>query len=156
MRHPPILWPLLFLLVFLALGGLYGGMAMLTDTTGASLQLIEVLPLLPVSNFALPGLFLFIVMGLTPLVLIYGLLARPQWKWTDKILGWSGHHWAWTGTLGLGVTLIIWLMVQAMLIGFKWPIQYITAADGVLIVLLALAPGVRRFYSLQAGYFVRN
>jgi hypothetical protein len=148
MRRPLCLWPLLLALLFLTLGGLYGGIAMLTDPTGGSLQLTEVLPLLPVSDFTLPGLFLFIVMGLTPLVLSYGLLLRPHWAWAESLLRWSKHHWAWTGTLGLGVILGIWLAVQALLIGFQWPIQYITAADGVLIVLLAWVPGLRRFYSL--------
>jgi hypothetical protein len=121
---------------------------MLTDPTGGSLQLTEVLPLLPVSDFVLPGLFLFVVMGLTPLVLSYGLLARPRWAWAEGLFRWSKHHWAWTGTLGLGVTLGVWLAVQALLIGFQWPIQYITAADGALVIILAWMPGVRRFYSL--------
>jgi pimeloyl-ACP methyl ester carboxylesterase len=40
----------------------------------------------------------------------------------ETLSGWSRHHWAWTGTLGLGVTLGIWLLVQGLLIGFKWPI----------------------------------
>ena len=154
MQRPLTLWALLFLLMFLALGGLYGGVAMLTDPTGGSLQLTEMLPLLPVSSYALPGLFLLFVMGLAPLVLSYGLLVRPQWAWVDALSRRSGHHWAWTGTLGLGATLLIWLAVQALLIGFEWPIQYITAIDGCLIVLLALMPGVRGFYSLKAGRFV--
>ncbi len=34
MQHPFTLWPLLFCLLFLALGGLYGGIAMLIDPTG--------------------------------------------------------------------------------------------------------------------------
>ena len=147
MQRPLTLWPLLFLLLFLGLGGLYGGLAMLTDPTGGSLELTGVLPLLPVPDYTLPGLFLFIVMGLTPLVLAYGLLARPNWSWAETLSRWSRRHWAWTGTLGLCVTLAVWLVIQAWLIGFKWPIQYITAANGLLIVLLALVPGVRQFYA---------
>ncbi len=149
MQRPLILWLLLFLLAFLAVGGLYGGIAMLTDPAGGSLGLTDVLPLLPVSDFILPGLFLLAVMGLAPLLLTYGLLARPTWSWAEALSRWSGHHWAWTGTLGLGLTLAIWLIVQGLLIGFKWPIQYITAADGFLIILLVLVPGVKRFYARQ-------
>ena len=147
MQRPLTLWPLLFLLLFLGLGGLYGGIAMLSDATGGSLQLTEVLPLLPVPDYTLPGLFLLIVMGLAPLVLVHGLLTRPNWLWAETLSRWSGHHWAWTGTLGLGVTLAIWLVVQGLLIGFRWPIQYITAVNGLLIVLLVLVAGVRRFYA---------
>ncbi len=147
MKRPPALWPLLFLLVFLAVGGLYGGIAMLTDPAGGSLGLTDVLPLLPVSNYVLPGVFLLIVMGLAPLALSYGLLVRPGWNWARTLSRWSRHHWAWTGTLGLGVTLAMWLMVQGLLIGFRWPIQYITAADGFLSVLLVLLPSMRKFYA---------
>ena len=147
MQRPLAVWPLVLLLLFLMTGGLYGGFAMLTDPTGSSLQLTEVLPLLPVPDYTLPGLFLIIVMGLAPLVLTYGLLARPNWNGVNKSSRWSGYHWAWTGTLGLGMTLAIWLIVQGLLIGFSSPIQYITAVDGFLIVLLLLVPGMRRFYA---------
>lgn len=146
MRRPFALWLLLFCLLFLGLGGLYGGIAMLTDPTGGSLQLTEVLPLLPISDFILPGVFLLFVMGLGPLFLTFALLARPEWKWTQSLSGWSRYHWAWTGTIGLGVILAIWLIVEGVLIGFEWAIQYITAVDGFLIILLVLLPGVRKYY----------
>ena len=86
-------------------------------------------------------------MGLAPVVLAYGLLARPNWSWARTLSGWSRHHWAWAGTLGLGLTLAIWLTVQGLLIGFNSAIQYITAANGFLIILLALTPAVKRFYA---------
>ena len=151
MRRPLTLWPLVFLLLFLGLGGLYGGIAMLTDPTGGSLDLTDVLPLLPVDDYILPGLFLLIAMGLAPLFLAYGLVARPDWTWARPLSRWSGHHWAWTGTLGLAATLAIWLIVEGVLIGFRWAIQYITAVDGFGIVLFALMPGMRRFYAVPAG-----
>jgi len=148
MKHPFMLWPLILFILFLGLGGLYGGIAMLINpNTGGPLQLTEILPLLPVSDFILPDLFLLFVMGLAPLLLIYGLIVHPNWKWTKVLSHWSGHHWAWTGTLVLGIILAIWLFVQGLLIGFKWPIQYITAIDGFLIILIMLLPGVRRFYA---------
>ncbi|MHC4582450.1 MAG: hypothetical protein ACYS14_13425 [Planctomycetota bacterium] len=147
MQRPLALWPLLLLLLLLGTGGLYGGIAMLIDPTGGLLQLTEVLPLLPVSDYILPGLFLLVAMGLTPIALTYGLLTRPNWSWAQALSIWSRHHWAWTGTLMLGVTLATWLIVQGLLIGFNWPIQYITAANGLLIMLLALTPAVRRFYA---------
>jgi hypothetical protein len=142
-----MLWLLVLLLLFLALGGLYGGIAMLTDPTGRLLQMDEILPLLPVPDYNLPGLFLFFVMGLGPLFLIYGLLARPSWAWAEALSRWSGYYWAWAGTLALGVLLAVWLVVQGLLIGFKWPIQYITAVNGLLIIVLAVAPSVRNLYA---------
>ncbi len=146
MGRPIVLWLLVVFLVFLAVGGLYGGVAMLVDPSGAALQMTEVLPLLPVPDYTLPGLFLLVVMGAAPLLLAYGLLARPNWAWAEPLSRVARHHWAWTGALALGLVLGAWLAVQGLLIGFRWPIQYVTAANGVAIVALALVPAVRRWY----------
>lgn len=50
MKRPYTLYLLLFFLLFLAFGGLYGGIAMLLDPGGALLAMGDLLPLLPVSN----------------------------------------------------------------------------------------------------------
>jgi hypothetical protein len=146
MKRPFAVWPLAGALIFLALGGLYGGLAMLADPSGALLQMDNVLPLLHVPNYILPGLFLVFVMGLGPLVMTYGLLAIPHWSRVDRFMRWSGYHWSWTGSMSIGVVLVIWLCVQYFLIGFRWPIQYVTATNGLLIILFSLIPGVRKFY----------
>ncbi|MEW6027967.1 MAG: hypothetical protein ACOYZ8_15410 [Chloroflexota bacterium] len=146
MRKPIALWLLVALLIFLAVGGLYGGILMLTDPSGKSLQMDSVLPQLLVPNYVLPGLFLLFVMGLTPLFLTFSLLARPNWPRLQSLS--PRRYWAWTATLALGVLLILWLTLQAFLIGFQWPIQYVTAANGLLIVLLALIPQVKKHFEI--------
>jgi len=146
MKRPATLWILVFWLLFLALGGLYGGIAMLLDPSGGSLQMTEVLLLLPVPNYVLPGLFLLGIMGMFPLFLVYGLLVRPNWLWTEFILSRTQYHWAWIGTVSLSIVLAIWLIVQGLLIGFQWPIQYVTAINGLLILLFAFLPSIRKFY----------
>lgn len=149
MKRPFTLWILVFWLLFLALGGLYGGIAMLLDPSGSSLQMTDVLSLLPVSNYILPGLFLLFVMGLAPLFLVYVLFAQPDWPWVASLFRQSKTHWAWAGTIALGVVLVVWLAVQGLLIGFKWPIQYITALNGFMILLFALSPSVRKFCAIH-------
>jgi len=141
-RRPFTLYLLLFFLLFLAFGGLYGGVAMLTDPGGSSLAMDSLLPLLPVASFILPGLFLLLVMGLAPLLLSYGLFIQPA-----RTVTVNGRYWAWTGTVGLALVLAVWLVVQGMLIGFQWPIQYVTAVNGLLILLLAFTPGVKNHYA---------
>jgi hypothetical protein len=64
MKRPLPLWILLLWLVFLAFGGLYGGIAMLIDPSGDAMGVDVLLPLLPVPDFILPGLFLIFGMGL--------------------------------------------------------------------------------------------
>jgi len=146
MKRPLLLWILILWLVFLAFGGLYGGIAMLLDPSGASMGVDVLLPLLPISDFILPGLFLLFGMGLTPLVLTFGLLARPNWPWAHALTRWSDHHWAWTGTLALGILLLLWLAVQAMLIGFTTGIQYVMVVNGLALLGFAALPSVKKLY----------
>jgi hypothetical protein len=141
-----MLWPLVFFLLFLALGGFAGAIPLLMDPSGELLGMAEVLPLLPVPNFILPGLFLLVVMGLFPLLLAYALVARPDWARFSSLLRWSKHYWAWTATLVLVVIIALWLIYEGLLIGF-FPITYVTAVLGLLILLFALMPGVRKFYA---------
>ncbi len=92
---------------FLVFGGLFGGLAMVRDPSGASLGMDVVLPRLPVPSFVLPGVFLVTVMGL--------------------VLG-------------------VWLAVQGWMIGFAWPIRFVTAGNAAAIVGLALLPVMRRTF----------
>lgn len=147
MRRPFMVWPLILVLLFLALGGFSGGVPMLADpTNGGYLQFAELLPLLPVSNLVLPGLFLFTVMGFFPLFLAYALIARPDWDWVGKLFQWSKHYWAWTATIFLVGIIAMWLAYEGWLVGW-WPITYATAVIGVLILLFAMLPDVRKFYA---------
>ncbi len=149
MKRPLPLWILVLWLVFLAFGGLYGGITMLLDPSGALLGTEEILPLLPVPDFVLPGLFLLFVMGIAPLALVFGLLARPNWPWAGVLTRWSGHYWAWTGTLALGVILLLWLTLQAVMIGFNTGIQYVMVVNALALLGSALWPSVKRMYRLQ-------
>ena len=105
----------------------------------------KLLPLLPVPNLILPGLFLNIYMGLIPLLLVYGLLAKPNWF--DFLFKWSGHHWAWTGSVIFSIGVGLWLAYEGLLVGW-WPITTITAIQGGVILLLTLMPSLRRFYKI--------
>jgi hypothetical protein len=145
-KRPVSLWILIFWLLFLAIGGFYGGITMLMDPSGGILQMTDILPFLPVSDFILPGIFLLLGMGLVPLFLIYGLLARPSWSRLESLSARAKHDWAWMGTILLVVILAIWLAIEGALIGFQWAIQYVTAAIGLFILLFTLLPPVRKFY----------
>ncbi len=149
MKRPIALWILAFWLFFLAFGGLYGGIAMLLDPSGSILQMTMLLPRLHIQNYILPGLFLLAFMGLLPLFLIYALLVRPSWPWAQVLFLPLKYHGAWIGTLALGVLLAIWLALQAIMIGFKTPIQFVIAFTEVFILIFALLPPVRKYYLIS-------
>ena len=151
MKRPFTLWILIFWLVFLGLGGLYGGIAMLLDPSGGLMQMQSVLPYLLVPDYTLPGLFLLFVMGLFPLFLAFALVVRPNWSQLETRLPRFKHYWAWVATIALGLVLAGWLVVQGILMGFSWPIQYVTALNGLLILVFAFVPPVERFYRSHAA-----
>lgn len=80
------------------------------------------MPQLLIPDYTLPGLFLLVIMGLTPLGLIHGL-----WR-GNRAPHVYGYPWVWIGTLALCAMLAVWLLAQAALTGFQRPIQYITAS----------------------------
>ena len=145
MKRPFTIWVLVFWLVFLAFGGFYGGITMLLDPSGKKIGMDEVLPLLPVNDYTIVGVFLVVVMGLIPLFLDFGTIARPDWKWARIFSFGSSKHWAWVGALVLGIGLGVWLIIQGLMIGFRWPIQYVTAANALFILIFTLSPPVQKY-----------
>jgi len=148
MKRPFSLWLLIFFLVFLALGGFVGAYSFLTDPTGASLGMDKELALLPVPNYILPGLFLLLMMTITPLFLTVGLFAQPNIPFLQTLLRFSPFYWSWTGTVILGIGLMLWLIFEAYFIGFFAPIQYVTAINGLLILLLPFIPAIKKYYKV--------
>jgi len=145
-KRPVMVWPLVIVLVLLSMGGFSGAIPMLADpVSGGYLQFEELLPLLPVPNLILPGLFLLFVMGLFPLLLAYSLVARPNWGWMDKAFSWSKHYWAWAACLVLVAIIAIWLVYEGSLVGW-FPITYLTGLLGGLILLIAILPSVRKYF----------
>ena len=143
-RRPVSVWLLSVVLAILSLGGLSGAWMFFAHPDGRGIGMEETLAELPVSSFVLPGAFLLLVMCLVPALLVVGLLARPDWRWLDRVSRATGMHWSWVGTVALGIVIVIWLGVEALYIGFSAAQQYFTAALGLLIVVFALVPSTRR------------
>ena len=146
MKRPISLWILVFFMLFLAVGGAVGAYHFISDPSGTSIGMAKELKLLPVPNYTLPGFFLLLVMTLTPLFLTFGLIAKPGISLLNNLFRFTPYHWSWTGTVSLGIVLILWLLVEAWFIGVTAPIQYVTALNGVLILALPFLPTIKKFY----------
>jgi hypothetical protein len=102
-RRPATVWLEVALLAILSIGGFVGGVAFVTDPTGASLGAqLAWLEKTPVSDFLLPGLFLLIVYAIGSVVLIGGLVWRPAPGVLGRVDATLHHHWAWVGTIAMG------------------------------------------------------
>jgi FtsH-binding integral membrane protein len=123
------------LIVFQGLSGLLGGVGLVFDPTGESLQIpVSWLENSPFDDYLIPGLILLIVLSFFPLVVFYGLLKKWSWSLLAAFM--------------VGAALIIWIGVQILIIGYhpQPPLQLIYGLLGLSILVLALLPSVRRFY----------
>jgi hypothetical protein len=139
---------LIFLMFFLSVGALYGGIMLTSDPSGNSLQFPEgTLANSPFLDFRIPGVFLFVSLGIVPLLLIYPLIFRPVWHWANLLNIYRDRYWAWTYSLFVGIILIIWIDIQIYLLGGGTLIQFFYALIGISIVITALIPSNMDFYS---------
>lgn len=133
-RHsrPGGLLVLLSALSIQGLSGLVGGLGLVLDPTGASIGLpVEWLAGSPFTDFLVPGLVLFTVLGIAPLAAAHG--------------AWKRRTWSWAACLAVGVALLVWLAVEVAVIGYQSqpPLQLVYGLVGGAIVVTALLPSVR-------------
>jgi len=136
-RRPALSWVLFGLLVLQALGGIAGGAALAVKPSGDLLKMpLSYIEDSPFHDYRIPGLLLFLVLGVFPLAVAIGLLQR--------------RPWAWFGAFAVGCGLIIFELVEYGVIGYNVQ-QPVWGSIGALIALVSLAPSVQRDCDLRWG-----
>lgn len=108
---------LLVLLAFLGLGALGGGGVLIISPSGKLLGMpLSMLEKSPFDNFFLPGLILFLVIGLVPCALIIALLKMPKSKFANFF---RDMRWPWTYTIYVSFALIIWIQMEWCFLGAR-------------------------------------
>ena len=102
----------------------------------------------PFATFLLPGILLFIFVGIYPLAVAYSLFARPAWSWPNLINPFKTMYWAWAASLAAGVTVIIWICAQMVMLGAVAFAHVLYLGWGIAIILLTLDSTVRRWYAV--------
>ena len=113
--------------VLLSVGALGGGLVLMVAPRGEIMPLpLSALTGSPFDTYFLPGLILFSVLGLGPLV-----AAR---------MAWLRHPLAPEAAFVVGIALVIWVAVEVAIIGYsnEPPLQAIYLAVGVAILLSAI------------------
>jgi len=113
--------------VLLSIGALGGGLVLMIAPRGEIMPLpLSALAGSPFDTYLVPGLILFGVLGLGPLV-----AAR---------LAWLRHPLAPTAAFVVGVGLLVWVAVEVAIIGYSSepPLQATYGILGVAIVLVAV------------------
>lgn len=100
----------------------------------------------PFNNFLLPGIILFFLLGVIPLLTLYGLIKKTNWSLTEKLNLYKEQHWSWMFSIYTSVMLSIWLHIEAMFIGYDF-LQTVYGLLSVSILVSALLPAVKKYYT---------
>lgn len=149
-NHKPFLvFILLFLLLLTGLPALWGGLALMADPSGNTLELSSVVLQGTIFNdFLIPGIILFLFVGIFSSFVFFSMLHQPEWKWANFLNIYKEQNWTWTYCLYLGVILTIWIDVQILMIGYVMQIQMIYAFIGISIIVFSLMPSVKNYYQV--------
>jgi hypothetical protein len=138
-KRPGTVTALLVLLAVQAAGAIGGGIGLVQDpddNIGLPVSLLEGTPF---NDYLIPGLILLIVVGLFPLVVLYGLARRRKWGW-----------WL---AVAAGAGLVIWIITEAALLGYLpgsgIGLQIAFGLVGVAVLVLTLAAPTRWFYRIH-------
>ena len=120
----------------LSVGALAGGAALMIGPRGQIIPLaVSALQGSPFDTYFVPGMILFGVIGIGPL-LAAGLV-------------WLRHRWAPLATILVGIVLLIWLAVEIAIIGYSDnpPLQPVYLLLGATITVVGLIWQARQGYS---------
>lgn len=144
--RPIAVWILIVLLFFLGIGGIISGALLFAAPDGHLVGFSNtILEGSPFTNYLIPGIILFLFVGIFQIFVDYSLLTHPGWRWPDKINPNKGYHWAWAASWASGVILLVWITVETVLLGYISLLQPIIAVWGIILIILTLLPGVRRY-----------
>jgi hypothetical protein len=138
---------LLFLLGFLALGAIFGGGAMLFSPSGELLGMpLSMIKNSPFNSFLIPGIILFVALGLAPTLLIYALIYKPKSKLAGRINFFSDMHWSWSFSIYIAFALIVWIQIEMVFLNAVHWAHTFYMFYALAIIFFALLPPVRNLY----------
>jgi hypothetical protein len=141
---------LIALLAFLGLGAIFGGAALMISPSGKLIGMpLSILDPSPFYNFLIPGIILFLVLGVVPLLLIKALLNKPISKLAEYFNYCVDMHWAWTYTIYLAFILIFWIQIEMVLLNAISWLHTFYMFLAVVIIFVALLPQVRNLYKSE-------
>ena len=145
------LWILIVLMFILGVAAIISGLMLFLAPDGHLMRMsVDALKGTPFPDYLIPGIILFLFMGLYPIFVGYSLMKRPTWNGVDIINPFKSFHWAWTASLASGLILLIWIITETLLIGYESFLQPLMAVWGILIIIITLLPNVKRYYKSKA------
>ena len=138
---------LIILLTFLGLGAFCGGAILVISPSGDLFGMpLSLLAKSPFVNFLVPGLLLFLFLGMLPLLLVIPLLNKTDNKFAERLNFYKDMHWSWSFSIYTAFILIIWIQMEMMFLGgVHWSHTFYMFL-AIAIISVALLPQVRNLY----------
>ena len=139
------------LVCFQIISAVPAGFMLVSDPTGSKLGTpSNMLDGTPFTDFLIPGLFLFLVLGVFSILILYGLIKKSTLRAASKLNPYQDQHWSWTFAYYLGLLLVLWINMQLFFIK-SWDIlHFVYSMLGVLIIVVTHMPSVKRYYKLKS------
>ncbi|MGD8602835.1 MAG: hypothetical protein PVF19_15890, partial [Gemmatimonadota bacterium] len=121
-------------LTFQGASGVGGGLVLSLDPSGESVGIpLEWLQGSPFPDYMVPGVILLVLLGIGPLVVAYGV--------------WTGQVWSWSASVFVAFSLLTWLGVEIVVIGYhpEPPLQMVYGIVALSILVGAYFPSVRGY-----------
>lgn len=135
-ERPVLVKLLIACIIFQGISGLFGGLGLILDPTGKTLNIpLSWLDGSPFTNYLIPGLILFFVLAVFPIYTALGLLNNKFVYWQLSLM--------------LGIALLIWIVTEIIIIGYQSnpPLQLIYGILGIIILSLTLQPKVKNHFN---------
>lgn len=146
--HKLYIFLLCLLHIFLGINGLVGGILLVIKTDGTLLGMqSNWLDHSPFKNYLVPGVLLFLFLGIIPLITSYGLIRKVSSGLLNSLNMYRNRHWAWSFSLYTGITAIFWITFQLVLTQYFW-IQPVIIFTGLFIIILTMIPEVMQHFEL--------
>lgn len=138
------------LLGFLGVGAVFGGIVLILSPSGEWFQMpLSLLDNSPFSDFLIPGLILFLVLGVIPLAVVWALLYRPSSKVLERLNFFSDMYWGWSFSIYVAFALILWIQMEMIYLqSIHWS-HTLYMVWAIAIIFIALLPSIRKLYTLK-------
>lgn len=136
---------LISLLLFLGISAIGGGALLIISPSG---KLIGGLPVSilehsPFANFLIPGIILFIILGLAPCFTAFSLIKKPTNRFAEYLNLFKDMYWAWSFSIYVAFGLIIWIQVETIFVQDVGWLQTFYMLYAIPIIFIALLPQIR-------------
>ncbi|HUI31600.1 MAG TPA: hypothetical protein VLX91_15425 [Candidatus Acidoferrales bacterium] len=133
--------------ILLGVGAMFGGLTFIIDPSGRLMKMpVEFLKNSPFNSFLIPGIILFLIVGILPLVVAYALTTKRRWRMADLLNIFPEMYWGWTFSLYIGFVLVIWIALEAFYIGVMAAVHLGYILYGLAIQAVTLLPSVQKNY----------